>query len=66
VSLSGLSYLGLGVGAQDADWGRQLADGRALLAHNPAASVAAGLAIIVTATAINIAGDWFAERKERD
>jgi len=28
--------------------------------------VAAGLAIIVTATAINIAGDWFAERKERD
>ena len=66
VSLSGLSYLGLGVGAQDADWGRQLADGRALLAQNPAASVAAGLAIIVTATAINIAGDWFAERKERD
>lgn len=66
VSLSGLSYLGLGVGAQDADWGRQLADGRALLAQNPAASVAPGLAIIVTATAINIAGDWFAERKERD
>lgn len=66
VSLSGLSYLGLGVGAQDADWGRQLADGRAILAQNPAASVAAGLAIIVTATAINIAGDWFAERKERD
>ena len=66
VSLSGLSYLGLGVGAQDADWGRQLADGRALLAQNPAASVAAGLSIIVTATAINIAGDWFAERKERD
>ena len=66
VSLSGLSYLGLGVGAQDADWGRQLADGRTLLAQNPAASVAAGLAIIVTATAINIAGDWFAERKERD
>ncbi len=30
------------------------------------ASVTAGLAIIVTATAINIAGDWFAERKERD
>ena len=63
---AGLSYLGLGVGAQDADWGRQLADGRAILAQNPAAAVAAGLAIIVTATAINIAGDWFAERKERD
>ncbi|SPT54818.1 ABC transporter permease [Schaalia odontolytica] len=66
VSLSGLSYLGLGVGAQDADWGRQLADGRVLLSQNPAASVTAGLAIIVTATAINIAGDWFADHKERD
>ena len=64
VSLSGLSYLGLGVGAQDADWGRQLADGRAILAQNPAAAVASGLAIIITATAINIAGDWVAERQE--
>ena len=64
VSLSGLSYLGLGVGAQDADWGRQLADGRAILAQNPAAAVASGLAIIITATAINIAGDWGAERQE--
>lgn len=66
VSLSGLSYLGLGVGAQEADWGRQLADGRSILAQNPAAAVVSGLAIIVTATAINIAGDWVAERKERD
>ena len=64
VSLSGLSYLGLGVGAQDADWGRQLADGRAILAQNPAAAVASGLAIIITATAINIAGDWVTERQE--
>ena len=64
VSLSGLSYLGLGVGAQDADWGRQLADGRAILAQNPAAAVASGFAIIITATAINIAGDWVAERQE--
>ena len=64
VSLSGLSYLGLGVGAQDADWGRQLADGRAILAQNPAAAVASGLAIIITATAINIAGNWVAERQE--
>jgi len=64
VSLSGLSYLGMGVGAQDADWGRQLADGRAILAQNPAAAVASGLAIIITATAINIAGDWVAERQE--
>ncbi len=64
VSLSGLSYLGFGVGAQDADWGRQLADGRFILAQNPAACVIPGLAIIITATAINIAGDWWSERQE--
>lgn len=64
VSLSGLSYLGFGVGAQDADWGRQLADGRFILNQNPAACVVAGLAIIITATAINIAGDWWSERQE--
>ena len=64
VSLAGLSYLGFGVGAQDADWGRQLADGRFILAQNPAACVIPGLAIIITATAINIAGDWWSERQE--
>lgn len=64
VSLSGLSYLGFGVGAQDADWGRQLADGRFILAQNPAACVIPGLAIIIAATAINIAGDWWSERQE--
>ena len=53
-----------GVGAQDADWGRQLADGRFILAQNPAACVIPGLAIIITATAINIAGDWWSERQE--
>ncbi len=64
VSMSGLSYLGLGVAPGDADWGRQLADGRAILFDNPAASVVPGLAIIVTATAVNLVGDWLAERFE--
>ncbi|WP_115727600.1 ABC transporter permease [Actinomyces culturomici] len=64
VSLSGLSYLGFGVSAQAADWGRQLADGRDFLYQNPAGSVVPGVLIILAATAINIAGDYFAERAE--
>lgn len=64
VSMSGLSYLGLGVPPGAADWGRQLADGRDVLFDNPAASVVPGLAIILTATAVNLVGDWLAERFE--
>jgi len=53
VSLSGLSYLGFGVSAQAADWGRQLADARTFLSLNPAAALAPGTAIIVVAAAFN-------------
>jgi peptide/nickel transport system permease protein len=62
VSMSSLSYLGLGVSPQAADWGRQLSDGRSLLFDNPAAILAPGIAIILTATAINIVGNWLSER----
>lgn len=62
VSLSALSFLGLGVSPQQADWGRQLNDARALLFINPAAAVAPGLAIIATAVSLNLIGDWLAER----
>lgn len=62
VSLSSLSYLGLGVSPQDADWGRQLADGRALLFSNPAAAILPGILIILAATAVNLTGDWLVER----
>jgi peptide/nickel transport system permease protein len=62
VSMSSLSYLGLGVSPGAADWGRQLSDGRALLFDNPAAILSAGLAIILTAISVNIVGSWLAER----
>lgn len=65
VSLSSLSFLGLGVSPQDADWGRQLADARNLLFDNPMAAVAPGVAIIVTSIALNVVGDWITERTER-
>jgi peptide/nickel transport system permease protein len=61
VSLSSLSFLGLGVSPQAADWGRQLSDARTLLFSNPAAAIAPGLAIILTAVALNLVGDWIAE-----
>ncbi|MCD4556681.1 ABC transporter permease [Schaalia sp. lx-100] len=64
VSLSGLSYLGFGVSAQAADWGRQLADGRAFIYQNPAATLIPGILIVLAAAAINIAGDYCALRAE--
>lgn len=64
VSLSSLSFLGLGISPQEADWGRQLADARALLYANPMAAVAPALAIIITSIALNVIGDWIIERAE--
>jgi peptide/nickel transport system permease protein len=58
VAMSSLSYLGLGVGPGAPDWGRQLSDGQSILAANPAAILAPGILIVLTATAINILGDW--------
>lgn len=65
VSISSLSFLGLGPGPGQADWGRQLADGRAILFDNPAAAVVPGIAIILVATAFNLVGDAMADRLER-
>jgi peptide/nickel transport system permease protein len=62
VSMSSLSYLGLGVSPQDADWGRQLLDARGLIFNNTAAILVPGIAIIVTATAVNILGNYIAEK----
>lgn len=62
VALSSLSFLGLGVSPQQADWGRQLNDARALLFINPAAAIAPGVAIVLTAIAFNLVGDWLSER----
>jgi len=62
VALASLSYLGLGVGPGTADWGRMLSDSRTLLFDVPAAAVAPGIAIVVTAASVSVIGDWLYER----
>jgi peptide/nickel transport system permease protein len=62
VAMSSLSYLGLGVGPGSPDWGRQLSDGQNIMGTNPAAIIAPGVMIVLTATAINVVGDWLFER----
>jgi peptide/nickel transport system permease protein len=62
VALASLSYLGLGVGPGTADWGRMLSDSRTLLFDVPAAAIAPGIAIVLTAASVNVIGDWLYER----
>jgi len=62
VALSGLSFLGLGVAAGTADWGLMIAEGRNLLFVNPIAVLAPGAMIVLTATSMNLIGDWLYER----
>ena len=62
VTLSALSYLGIGVGPGTPDWGRMLSEGRTLLYGNPAAALVPGAMIVLTASAMNLIGDWAYER----
>src|SRR5262249_48054392 len=62
VALSGLSFPGLGSPAGTPDWGLMLAEGRALLFANPVAALAPGAMIVLTATSMNLIGDWLYER----
>jgi peptide/nickel transport system permease protein len=62
VSLSALSFLGLGVGPGAADWGRMLADNLQLIQDHPLPALAPGAALVLTATSANLLGDWCYER----
>jgi peptide/nickel transport system permease protein len=64
VGLASLSFLGFGAGPGAADWGRMISEGRNILFINPWSVVAPGLAIVLTAVAMNIVGDWLFERFE--
>jgi peptide/nickel transport system permease protein len=62
VALSGLSFLGLGISPGTPDWGLMLSEGRTLLFANPIAVLAPAVAIVLTATSMNLIGDWSYER----
>ncbi|MFJ8025410.1 ABC transporter permease [Streptomyces sp. NPDC096311] len=67
VDLAGISFLGLGVQAPDAEWGLMVSDGRsALLNGYPMESISAGFMIIVTVVAFNVLGERLAQRSEVD
>ncbi|MFJ9895367.1 ABC transporter permease [Streptomyces sp. NPDC091280] len=57
ISLSGLSYLGLGAPPGTPDWGELLREGQSLLAVNPYLSLAPSLMIIATAASVTLLGD---------
>lgn len=63
ISLSGLSYLGLGAPPGTPDWGELLQQGQSLLAVNPYMSLAPGLMIIITATGVTLLGDRAYDRR---
>jgi peptide/nickel transport system permease protein len=62
VTLSGLSFLGLGAGVGSPDWGRMLSDNQALIFTNAIGALAPGIMIVLAAASVSIIGDWLAER----
>jgi peptide/nickel transport system permease protein len=60
VTLSGLSFLGLGVQPPDYDWGRMLTDGVAGFYLSPAAALAPAVAIALTSLAFGFSGEALA------
>ncbi|MEU7839028.1 ABC transporter permease [Nonomuraea sp. NPDC049129] len=64
ISLSSLSFLGLGSPPGASDWGRMLAENRGLLGQNPWAAIAPALLLIVAAFSVTVLGDWAYARLE--
>jgi peptide/nickel transport system permease protein len=62
VSLSGLSFLGLGVPLNTPDWGGMLAQNLSLLQSNAMATLGPAVALLLTAVSMNLIGDWIYER----
>jgi peptide/nickel transport system permease protein len=62
VGLSALAFLGLGSSPSTPDWGQMLSTGPRDLFVNPASVLGPALAIVATATSMNLIGDWLYER----
>jgi peptide/nickel transport system permease protein len=61
-TLAGLSFLGLGVSPGTPDWGLMVSEGIELLFANPVVVLAPAAMIVLTATSMNLIGDWCYER----
>ncbi|NUQ91201.1 MAG: ABC transporter permease [Hamadaea sp.] len=61
-ALAAMSFLGLGVPPGTPDWGLMLSESQPLLFDNPIAALAPGLMLVLTATSMNLIGDWLYER----
>lgn len=57
LAIAGLSYIGLGVEAPVPEWGTMLSDGREYMRNYPYLVIFPGLAIMVSAMALNLIGD---------
>lgn len=62
VTLSSLSFLGIGVAPGTPDWGRQISDGRSVMWDNAALLVVPAILIVLVAMAINVVGDYLGDR----
>lgn len=62
VTLSSLSFLGIGVAPGTPDWGRQISDGRSVMADNPAMLLLPAILIIAVTMAVNVFGDYLGTR----
>ena len=57
ISISGLSFLGLGIQPPTPEWGAMLNDGRQFLRSNPSLMVYPGMVILIVVLAFNLLGD---------
>ena len=63
--IAGLSFLGLGVRAPNAEWGVVINDGAAFVMSEPAVMIYAGLAIFLSVAAFNLFGEALQDRLGR-
>jgi peptide/nickel transport system permease protein len=61
LSLSGLSFLGLGLQPPSYDWGRLLSDGLTRVYISPGAALAPAVAIILAGLTFNMLGEWLSD-----
>ncbi len=64
VTMSGLSFIGLGVQPPAIDWGQMLASGLRDIYQNPSGAIAPSIAIVITGLSASLLGDGFVALSE--